>query len=229
MPATIGMFLALLPLSQRRTNRRSVGAQRVGNSIPPLRTKAVRTISNDRTSPVTEVKVNITQCFLERTNRSLLASGNSWQSTERSGRDGASYGPPQEQHVPVGRFNAQEIRDVLKRGQLVAFYFRVFSDILEQRTIAWRLKTRKLRGTKLLLVRPTAQSQAARGAPRVSTVGLSDAHYAADFHQRTPWATVKTSFWSSASKCLRCSRARNVRVAEPGTHSYRQKCGIDGV
>lgn len=46
-----------------------------------------------------------------------MGSGpNAWQSAERSGKDGASQGPPQEQHVPVGRFNAQEIRDVLKHG-----------------------------------------------------------------------------------------------------------------
>jgi len=46
-----------------------------------------------------------------------MGSGhNAWQSTERSGKDWPSHGPPPEQHVPVGRFNAQEIRDFLKHG-----------------------------------------------------------------------------------------------------------------
>lgn len=41
---------------------------------------------------------------------------NAWQNAEQSGKDGASQRPPQEQHIPVERFNAQEIRDVLKHG-----------------------------------------------------------------------------------------------------------------
>ncbi len=48
---------------------------------------------------------------------------NAWQSAERSGKDGASQGPPQEQRVPVERFHGQEIRDMLKHGKLVELLF----------------------------------------------------------------------------------------------------------
>lgn len=45
-------------------------------------------------------------------------SGNAWVPNERVNRDGAQYGPPQDQHTPVRGFNAQETKDALKKGRL---------------------------------------------------------------------------------------------------------------
>ena len=44
--------------------------------------------------------------------------GNAWTTNERGNRDGAQHGPPHEQHISVRGFNAQETRDVLKKGRL---------------------------------------------------------------------------------------------------------------
>ncbi|KAI9873473.1 MAG: hypothetical protein M1830_000371 [Pleopsidium flavum] len=42
-------------------------------------------------------------------------SGNAWPS-ERTNRDGTTYGPTQEQHIPIRSFNAKETREELLRG-----------------------------------------------------------------------------------------------------------------
>ena len=45
-------------------------------------------------------------------------SGNAWVPNERGNRDGAQYGPPQDQHTPVRGFNVQETKDTLRKGRL---------------------------------------------------------------------------------------------------------------
>lgn len=47
----------------------------------------------------------------------LAMSGNAWPG-DRTNRDGGSQGPAQEQHIPVGGFNAKETREELFRGML---------------------------------------------------------------------------------------------------------------
>ncbi|KAA6415560.1 MAG: hypothetical protein FRX48_00276 [Lasallia pustulata] len=42
--------------------------------------------------------------------------GNAWVPNERGNRDGAQYGPPQDQHTPVRGFNVQEAKDTLRKG-----------------------------------------------------------------------------------------------------------------
>jgi len=51
-------------------------------------------------------------------------SGNAWPG-ERTNRDGTSYGPTQEQHIPVRSFNAKETREELLRG--MAYQIRAFA------------------------------------------------------------------------------------------------------
>lgn len=41
-------------------------------------------------------------------------------SVESGARDGSSYGPPPDQHVPVRGFNSLEVRDMLKKGAIMA-------------------------------------------------------------------------------------------------------------
>ncbi|MCJ1298577.1 hypothetical protein MMC08_001367 [Hypocenomyce scalaris] len=43
-------------------------------------------------------------------------SGNAWAPNERGNRDSAHYGPPQDQHMPVRGFNAQDTKEALKKG-----------------------------------------------------------------------------------------------------------------
>jgi len=124
VPTTTGRPLKYSTSSQDCANQPSVGARHVGNSILLLRTRIVRTTSSDATNLVTEDKVRNTNNLSRHRKRSSMGLGpNAWQSAERSGKDGASQGPPQEQHVPVERFNGQEIRDMLKHGKLVELLF----------------------------------------------------------------------------------------------------------